>query len=191
MKTLIKRDIIKIPKDIIVLYCNKTQIIVFKSAYGKSFLKLKTKILLVKEKKLLQVTKLPFFKISNDQKKNLKALQKTYISLIKQKILEISIILSNKLKFIGVGYRGELLEIFKKKLLELKLGYTHKIYFKIPEQLKIISLKSTNFFVFGNSYNLVNQTAAVIRSYKLPEIYKGKGILYENEKLLLKEGKKT
>jgi len=70
MKTLIKRDIIKIPKDILVLYCNKTQAIVFKGAYGKSFLKLKTKVLVVGEKKLLQVTRLPFFKISNDQKKN-------------------------------------------------------------------------------------------------------------------------
>ena len=49
----------------------------------------------------------------------------------------------------------------------------------------------TKLFIYGNSYRNVTQTAALIRSYKKPEPYKGKGILYETEKIVLKEGKKV
>jgi large subunit ribosomal protein L6 len=71
-----------------------------------------------------------------------------------------------------------------------KLGYSHSLYFKIPEQLIIFCLKFTKLFIYGNSYQNVTQIASLIRSYKKPEPYKGKGILYETEKILLKEGKK-
>ena len=76
------------------------------------------------------------------------------------------------------------------KLLNFKLGYSHQIFFKIPRNLNVFCLKSTKLFVSGLSNSYVNQIAALIRSYKTPEPYKGKGILYENEKIILKEGKK-
>ena len=186
-----KRSVIKIPKNITIFYCNNRKLLTVYNAFEKKSLSLKTKILINNQKKILQVTKIPFFKISNNQKKTLKSLQKTYISLIKQTILEVSVLVSNKLKLIGVGYRGNIIEMFKTKLIQLKLGYSHDIYIKIPKELKIIFLKSTNFFIFGNSYYLVNQVSALIRSQKVPEIYKGKGILYENEKILIKEKKKN
>lgn len=186
-----KRSVIKIPKNITIFYCNNRKLLTVYNAFEKKSLSLKTKILINNQKKILQVTKIPVFKISNNQKKTLKSLQKTYISLIKQTILEVSVLVSNKLKLIGVGYRGNIIEMFKTKLIQLKLGYSHDIYIKIPKELKIIFLKSTNFFIFGNSYYLVNQVSALIRSQKVPEIYKGKGILYENEKILIKEKKKN
>lgn len=75
--------------------------------------------------------------------------------------------------------------------MQFKLGFSHSIYYKIPEALKIVPVKSVFIYVFGNSYYNVTQAAATIRSYKSPEPYKGKGILYENEKISLKEGKKV
>jgi large subunit ribosomal protein L6 len=56
--------------------------------------------------------------------------------------------------------------------------------------LKIFCLKSNKLFILGNSYLFVTQIAALIKSYKTPEPYKGKGILYATEKISLKEGKK-
>lgn len=191
MIQIFKRSVIKIPKNITIFYCSSRKLLTVYNTFEKKSLNLKTKILINNKKKTLQVTKIPVFKISNNKKKTLKALQKTYISLIKQIILELSVLVLNKLKLIGVGYRGNIVEIFKTKLIQLKLGYSHDIYIKIPNQLEVTFLKSTNFFISGNSYHLVNQIAALIRSQKTPEVYKGKGILYENETILIKEKKKN
>lgn len=190
MKKNLKRHIVKIPGGISVLYCRKNKILLFKSAFTKRSIELKTKIFMSEDRKVIQVTKIPFFKMSNSKNKALKGLQGVYIALMKQIILEMSVLLCNKLKFVGVGYKGDFLDVFSSRLLRLKLGYSHEIYFKVPKELSIASTKSTNFFIFGNSLDLVRQTAAVIRSYKVPEVYKGKGILHENEKISIKEGKK-
>ena len=61
---------------------------------------------------------------------------------------------------------------------------------KTSKKIKIFCLKTTELFIYGNSYQNVTQTASLIRSYKKPEPYKGKGILYDTEKITLKEGKK-
>jgi len=82
------------------------------------------------------------------------------------------------------------LQISNTDVLHLKLGYSHNIYIKVPKTLKIFCLKANKFFIKGDSYTFVTQIAAVIRSYKTPEPYKGKGILYSTEKITLKEGKK-
>jgi large subunit ribosomal protein L6 len=95
------------------------------------------------------------------------------------------------MKFIGVGYRAFPLEISNKKLLHLRLGYSHQIYFRFLNELNFFCFKFTKLFIFGNSYQYVTQFAALIRSCKPPEPYKGKGILYENEKISLKIGKRV
>nr|YP_009495535.1 ribosomal protein L6 [Psammoneis japonica]AWQ64265.1 ribosomal protein L6 [Psammoneis japonica] len=191
MKQFSKKYIVKIPNDISIFYCNKKKIITFKGSRLYKSLKLKTKIYVSTLKKFIVVTKIPFLDMSNNRKKALKSIQGTTIALIKQIILEISVLLCSKLKFIGVGYRVFPIEVFNNQLLHLKLGYSHQIYFKVPKNLTISCVRLTNLFIFGNSYQYVNQIASTIRSYKLPEPYKGKGILYENEKITLKEGKKV
>ena len=120
----------------------------------------------------------------------IKSFQGTTYSLIKQLIVETSSILYKKLKFIGIGYRAFDVKKFNNKLFMFKLGYSHPIYFKIPKKINIFCLKLTKLFVYGNSYQNITKTTSLIKSYKLPEPYKGKGILYENEKIKLKEGKK-
>jgi len=91
---------------------------------------------------------------------------------------------------IGVGFRVSLLKMFNIDLLHFKLGYSHQIYFKIPTTLKICCLKTNQIFIFGFSYLFVTQIASLLRSFKVPEPYKGKGILYTTEKIIRKKGKK-
>ena len=190
MKSLSKRHIVKIPKNISVIYCQKNKLVTFFTNSVKKSFNLKIKIILLNNKKLLKVTRIPLF--SNLSKiKKLKEIQGTTLALIKQIIQEIFVSAYQKLQFIGVGYKAFPLVINEKKLLNLKLGYSHQIFFKIPKNINIFCLKSTKLFISGISNQNVNQITALIRSYKKPEPYKGKGILYENEKIFLKEGKKV
>lgn len=181
---------IKIPKNIVVLYCNKKKIITICGPIRRKTAKLKLEIKLIESKKVILVSSNPTFKLSNNQKKNIKTLQGTTTALIKQLIMETSTLMYQKLLFVGVGYRAFDVETFPNKLLLFKLGFSHSIYYRIPKNVQIFCLKRTNLFISGNSYQNVTQIAGNIQSYKIPEPYKGKGIVKENEKIKLKEGKK-
>ena len=190
MKSILEKHALKIPKNISLLYTKKKKIITLVGPLTKKSLKLDVQLFIVKSKNIIKVSSLPFFKISNNKKKKIKTLQGTTVALIKQLIVEISVLFYQKLKFIGVGYRAFDVDNFKNKLLLFKIGYSHFLYFKISKKIKIFCLKTTELFIYGNSYQNVTQTASLIRSYKKPEPYKGKGILYDTEKITLKEGKK-
>jgi len=85
----------------------------------------------------------------------------------------------------GVGYRAEL----KGNTLMLNLGYSHPISFELPTGVSVEVEKMTKVYVRGADKELVGQTAAKIRSFRLPEPYKGKGIKYSGERILRKAGK--
>lgn len=191
MTTFSKRYLIKIPKDVFLLYCEKKKLLTFVGPLNRKSLQLKLKILILKPKNHIIITRLPFFEISRNEKKKLKTAQKTTVVLIKQIILEISFVFSKKLIFVGVGYRAFSIVLFKNHVLHFKLGFSHQIYFKISNTLNVFCLKATTIFICGNSYQEISQISALIRSFKYPEPYKGKGILFENEKISIKEGKKV
>lgn len=192
MKSTIKKKYsIKIPKNNIVLYCSKKNILTIIGPLDKKSLKLKLNIEIVENKKIIKVMSTSLIDLSNNERKNINALRGTTVALIKQLILETSSVLYQKLKFVGVGYRAFEVQDFKDKLLLLKLGYSHSIFFKTPKDLTIFCLKLTKLFIYGNSYQNITQTASILRSYKKPEPYKGKGILYTDEILKLKKGKKV
>ena len=94
-----------------------------------------------------------------------------------------------KLKFVGVGYKMNL----KKNLLIFRLGFSHKIFCSLPPLIKISKIKKRppTFILKSFDLYLLRETAFLIRSFKKPEPYKGKGIVFLNEFLKLKEGKKT
>lgn len=185
-----KNNIIKVPNNISLIYCDKKKIIIFSGPIIKKSLQVKLKLIILNSKKLIQVSSIPFLNISNNEKKNIKSLQGTTIVLIKQMIIETSTTLYQKLKLVGIGYKSIFVENFENKLLMLKLGFSHFIYYKIPKNLKFFCKKQTQLFIIGNSYQKVTQIVSSIRSIKKPEPYKGKGILYENEIINLKKGKK-
>jgi large subunit ribosomal protein L6 len=181
---MIKKNLIKIPKNIIVLYSTKKKIITLIGPLNTRSMFLRLKLNILQDSKIIEVTSIPFAHIS--KKKQILSLQGTTVALIKQLLVETSSTIYNKLKFVGVGYRAFEVEEFKNKLLMFKLGYSHPIFFKIPNNLQIFCFKFIKLFVWGNSYKNITQTSALIRSYKKPEPYKGKGILYEGEKIVLK-----
>lgn len=191
MKNRLKKYFIKIPKNIKIIYCSKKKIIVLSSVFVKKFLKLNIQLLIINFANIIEVTTFPFFKSSKNNQKKLKNIRGTTLALLKQLVIEISTIFYQKLKLIGVGYRVFDIPNFQKNLLLLKLGYSHSIYFKVKSSVKIFCLKMTKLFVYGNSYINTTQTSSSIRSYKKPEPYKGKGIVYDREDVLLKKGKST
>ena len=191
MKNVAKKHIIKIPKNISVFYSEKKRIVVLSGPLRRKSLKLKTQIFASPQMNLIGIASHPFGDVSKNEKKQLKILQGTTVALLKQAILEVSVLHCKKLQLVGVGYRVSLIETTNNTLLEFKLGYSHNIYFKIPKNLTVFCLKSDKIFISGNFYEYISQIASQIRSYKTPEPYKGKGILYENEKIFLKEGKKV
>lgn len=94
-----------------------------------------------------------------------------------EKILEIK----------GVGYRADV----KGSDLNLNLGFSHPVVFNIPKEISIKVEKNTKLTVSGIDKEKVGQVAAVIRNYRKPEPYKGKGVKYLGEHIKHKEGKKT
>jgi large subunit ribosomal protein L6 len=90
-----------------------------------------------------------------------------------------------KLTLVGVGYRAQV----QGKTLNLTLGFSHPVNFKIPEGIKIETPSQTEIVVSGVDKQLVCQVAAVIRAYRPPEPYKGKGVMYADERIRRKAGK--
>ena len=93
------------------------------------------------------------------------------------------------LEISGVGFRAAM----KGKNLNLQLGYSHDIDFPIPQGITIAldgPKKDTVIHISGIDKQQVGQVAAVIRSFKKPEPYQGKGVKYKSETILRKEGKK-
>ncbi len=93
---------------------------------------------------------------------------------------------TKNLEINGTGYRAAV----QGKNLQLQLGYSHDVTYAIPEGITIKCEKPTAISVTGFDKQRVGQVAAEIRGFRGPEPYKGKGIKYDNEKILRKEGKK-
>ncbi len=90
------------------------------------------------------------------------------------------------LEITGVGYRAAM----DGKSLKLQLGYSHDIFYPIPEGITIAVPKPTEITISGIEKDKVGQVAAEIRGFRGPEPYKGKGVRYQGEFIQRKEGKK-
>jgi large subunit ribosomal protein L6 len=85
----------------------------------------------------------------------------------------------------GVGFKAAV----QGKNVNLSLGYSHPLLYPIPDQIKVTVEENTKLTIEGPDKAMVGRVAAEIRSYYPPEPYKGKGVRYENEKVVRKEGK--
>ena len=86
----------------------------------------------------------------------------------------------------GVGYRAQI----KGKDIVLQLGYSHEVVYPVPQNINVSCPQPTQIVLSGHDRQQLGQMAAEIRSYRVPEPYKGKGIRRANETILRKEGKK-
>ena len=110
----------------------------------------------------------------------------TYRSLVNNAVMGVSVGHEKILELSGVGFRANL----KGEMLNLQLGFSHDINFKIPKGIKILVEKQTTIKINGSDKELVSKTAADIKSLKPVEPYKAKGIKEKNQFVLRKEGKK-
>jgi large subunit ribosomal protein L6 len=107
-------------------------------------------------------------------------------SLVANMVQGVSSGYQRSMEISGTGFRAAV----QGKNLELSLGYSHPVVFPIPDGIKITCDRPTAIRVEGVDKRLVGQVASEIRSFRLPEPYKGKGVRYTNEQIRRKEGKK-
>lgn len=181
-----KRVGIKIPKHIAVLYNQKKNHLMLIGPSGSKTILLKFKLFFVANSHLIFVMTF----LGNTSKKQVKTVYGSFRAELNQAILEVSVRYHKSLKLIGVGFKVYLLNIETAYVLQFKLGFSHFIFYKIPRDVSITTLKETKVFLTNPCLKKVTQISAIIRSFKFPEIYKGKGILYHDEKVSLKKGKK-
>ena len=123
------------------------------------------------------------------EQKRHKAMHGLYRSLIANMVEGVSTGFKKELELVGVGYRAS----NQGQLLELTLGYSHPIFFAIPEEVKVttVSERGQNPKVVLESADkeLIGEVAAKIRAFRKPEPYKGKGIRFVGEQIRRKAGK--
>jgi len=106
-------------------------------------------------------------------------------SLLNNMVTGVSAGFERRLEILGVGYKAQ----SRGKEVVFNLGYSHPINFKVPEGITVDVDKQGKISVKGIDKEVVGQTAAVIRGFRPPDAYKGKGVRYEGEYIRLKAGK--
>jgi len=122
-----------------------------------------------------------------DDEKKTKSIHGLYRQLINNAILGVQKLWEKKLKVVGTGYTVKL----DKEDLVFKIGYSHPVVFKKTPGVKFQVEGNSKVIVLGCDKQLVGEVAYQIKILKKPDVYKGKGIQYEGEKLRIKPGKKA
>lgn len=125
---------------------------------------------------------------ANDSKES-RSLHGTTRAIINNMVLGVTEGFKKSLEVRGVGYRFTI----SGKKLGLQLGYSHPVDFQIPDGITIsVDEENKNLMhIKGADKKLVGETAARIREFRKPEPYKGKGVRYTDERVILKQGKKA
>jgi large subunit ribosomal protein L6 len=123
---------------------------------------------------------------TKEDSKFAKALSGTVKALLANMVLGVTKGFEKKLTIIGVGYRAQA----QGTNLNLTLGFSHPVVFKAPAGIKVETPSQTEILIKGIDKQLVGQAAANIRAYRPVEPYKGKGVRYADEVVILKETKK-
>jgi len=172
----IGKKTIDIPVDVVVTIDDRK--ISTKGKYGSLEKSFENYIQIEKNENKLNIIKL------NDTKES-RAYHGLTRALIQNMIIGVNAKFSKILVAEGVGYKFQL----DKQRLILNMGYTHPIEFIIPSDLEIKAESPTKIIISGIDKEKVGFLAAKIREIRPPEPYKGKGIMYEGEKILRKAGK--
>ncbi|ARB03810.1 50S ribosomal protein L6 [Neisseria lactamica] len=125
------------------------------------------------------------FAAKNDSKQA-NAMSGTARALVDNMVKGVSEGFEKKLQLIGVGYRAQA----QGKVLNLSLGFSHPIVYEMPEGVSVQTPSQTEIVLTGADKQVVGQVAAEIRAFRSPEPYKGKGVRYVGEVVVMKEAKK-
>ena len=125
------------------------------------------------------------FAVANDSRQA-KAMSGTLRSLVNNMVTGVSKGFERRLNLVGVGFRAQV----QGDALKLQLGYSHDIVHQLPAGIKAECPSQTEIVLRGADKQVIGETAAKIRAYRKPEPYKGKGVRYADERVILKETKK-
>jgi len=167
---------ITIPETVKVNYNEKE--IVIQGKFGTLTQDLPDVINLTQENQILTVG-------LKTETKKVRALHGLYRTLINNMVVGVSEQFDLTLILKGVGYRAAV----QGKEIVLNLGYSHPVNIEIPKQISVEVVKNTTVNLKSCNKELLGLFAANIRSWRQPEPYKGKGILYKDEQILRKAGK--
>jgi large subunit ribosomal protein L6 len=125
------------------------------------------------------------FKV-NDNSRQANALSGTTRALVANMVTGVTKGFEKKLTLVGVGYRAQA----QGDKINLTLGFSHPVVHELPKGVKAETPTQTEIVITGTDKQVVGQVAAEVRRYRSPEPYKGKGVRYTGEKIVLKETKK-
>ncbi len=126
-----------------------------------------------------------FFAVADDSR-HAKAMSGTLRALVNNMVTGVSKGFERKLNLVGVGYRAQV----QGDSVKLQLGFSHDIVHQMPAGVKVECPTQTEIVLKGADKQAVGEVAAKIRGYRPPEPYKGKGVRYADERVILKETKK-
>jgi large subunit ribosomal protein L6 len=115
------------------------------------------------------------------------AIAGTTRALINNMLTGVTAGFERKLALVGIGYRAKM----QGKKLDLTLGFSHPVSYEVPDGIDIETPSQTEIVIKGIDKQKVGQVAAEIRRFRPPEPYKGKGVRYADERVVLKEAKKN
>jgi large subunit ribosomal protein L6 len=121
-----------------------------------------------------------------DDSRQAKAMSGTLRALVANMVNGVTKGFEKKLQLVGVGYRAQA----QGDKLNLTLGFSHPVVHQLPQGIKAETPTQTEILIKGVDKQLVGQVAAEVRRYRSPEPYKGKGVRYADERIVLKETKK-
>ena len=110
----------------------------------------------------------------------------TVRALVANMVTGVSKGFERKLTLVGVGYRASI----QGDAVKLQLGFSHDVLHQLPAGIKAECPTQTEIVIKGANKQVVGQMAAEIRAYREPEPYKGKGVRYSDERVVIKETKK-
>lgn len=125
------------------------------------------------------------FKAANESR-HAHAMSGTLRSLVANMVTGVTQGFERKLSLVGVGFRAQA----QGNAVKLQLGFSHDIVHQMPEGIKVECPSQTEIVIRGSDKQVVGQVAAEIRGYRPPEPYKGKGVRYADEQVIMKETKK-
>jgi large subunit ribosomal protein L6 len=154
-------------------------VVTIKGSKGALSMELNTEVELGQNEGMLQVSARSGSKFSI-------AMSGTTRALLANMVTGVNDGFERKLELVGVGYRAQA----QGNKLNLTLGFSHPVVYNVPEGISVETPSQTEVVIKGTDKQKVGQVAAEIRHFRPPEPYKGKGVRYANERVVLKEATK-
>jgi large subunit ribosomal protein L6 len=168
---------VELPKG--VEFKQDGNVVTFKGGNGSLSLELNTEVQIAVDEGMITVTPRSGSRFAS-------AMSGTTRALLANMVQGVGSGFERKLELVGVGYRANT----QGKKLNLTLGFSHPVVYDVPEDITIETPSQTEVVIKGADKQKVGQVAAEIRRFRPPEPYKGKGVRYAGERVVLKEAKK-